>query len=148
MRDKIHHVFSHSWHPFNRSLLAILCIATYISLLAPLPVLTPSFIVHITYTATCLYHWERINRLSLCCWDIQYLSQLIEEKRRKSKDIPFSCASVVGSGALQPPLNFTPWSYTVCNTISLIKSDTHRPSQRERDLVIGDLPCYIKHNSH
>lgn len=96
-----------------------------------------------------VYITEKGSIVFPCAAETYNIYHSLQKRREeKSKDIPFSCASVMGSGALQSPLSFAPSSNTVCNTISLIKSDTHRPSQRERDLVIGDLPCYIKHNSH
>lgn len=39
-------------------------------------------------------------------------------------------------------------SRTICSATRLIKLGTQWPLGRKTDLVIGDLPHYIKHNSH
>ena len=39
-------------------------------------------------------------------------------------------------------------SRTIYSATRLIKLGTQRSEERKTDLIIGDLPHYIKHNSH
>lgn len=143
------YLFEHSWHCFDGLLLAILSIVHCISFSAPSP---PTFVlIHSAYN---IYSHISISLRkdqsfsSLCCRDIQYLSQ-IEKRRKENLRLFPSAVFLLWNHEHPSPPHFAQLS-AQSKTICSAKSDlgSHWPLQRKTDLVIGDLLHSIKHKSH
>lgn len=117
----------------------------------PLPILSQSFILHITYTATYLYYWERINHFfPMLQRHTIFITSYRREEKKNLRTFP-SAVFLLWKQEHASPLRFASLSArsrTICSATRLIKLGTHWPLERNTDLVIGDLPHCIKHISH